>query len=170
MSGFSKNVALLALGFWLGCAVWFTVAVAPTLTNPAVASGLSHSMADAISGAILRRIYLATYIGVGIAAFFLLIASFGEGKGAWGPRRALILCLLALGLNAMNDVLIHDWINKVKVEMANPKGNEMETLHRKLNQWHKASTWIYYGTMACGGLAAILLLPSGGRGKSRGSS
>ncbi|MBI4024795.1 MAG: DUF4149 domain-containing protein [Verrucomicrobia bacterium] len=170
MGNFSKNAALLALGLWLGCALLFAGVVAPTLFNPNVVSGLSASMAGAISGAILRRIYVITYAGAGVAAFFLLIACLGEAKGARGPRRALILCTLALAFNATNDLWIHDRINKARVEMGNTDGHRAEGLRATFNQWHKASRWVYGITVGCGALAAVLLLPPASPGKPKKSS
>ncbi len=170
MGSFSKNAALLTLGFWLGCAIMFAAVVAPALFNPDVASGLSRPMAGAISGAILRRIYVITYACGGLAIFFLLIASFGELKGAKGPRRALIFCVLLIGLNALNDLWIHDRINKIRVSMANPDTGKAETLREEFDRWHQVSTWVYGCAVLFGALAAISLLPGAAAGKSGGKT
>ncbi len=170
VGSFSKNVALLAIGFWLGCAVLFGAVVAPTLFNPDVASGLSSSMAGAITGAILRRIHLITYVSIGLATFFLLMCSFGEAKGARGPRWAVLLCLLVLALNAANAEWIHRHLNRIKVDLANAPKTEKAGFHREFMMWHKRSVWVYAATTACGALAAILLVPSVARGQGRRSS
>ena len=181
MSSFSKNVALLLLGFWLGCSIFFVAVVAPTLfqkqeaheeePHPGIVSGgLSTEMAGAISGSILRRIYLITYVAVGTATFFLLLASFGDAKWAKGPRRALVFCILVLGLNAANDLWIHDRINKIKLQMTNPDGSRKESFQQQFKQWHEASRWVYGAATLSGLLGAILLLPSVAGAKSKKSS
>ena len=169
MGSFSKNMALLLIGFWLGSAVLFAAVVAPTLFNPNVVSGLSPSMAGAISGAILRRIYLITYICIGTSTFFLIMASLGE-KDARGPRRALLLCILILGLNALSDLWILDRMNKVKLAKANAPFSEIGSLQKEFDRWHQISLWVYGGTILLGGLSAILLLPSVSGGRSKKSS
>jgi len=158
VGSFSKNVALLAIGFWLGCTILFAAVVAPTLFNKDVTLGMSVSMQGAIIGAILRRIYFLSYICIGVASSFLLVSSLREGKGASGPRRAFILCVFVLGLNAANDLWVLDRINKVKVQMAN--GGDQAHLHQEFENWHKASTAIYGCAVLFGSVAAALLLPS----------
>jgi hypothetical protein len=166
MGSFSKNIALLAIGLWLGAVALFAAVVAPTLFNTDVAF-LSRDMAGAISGAILRRIYLLTYLCIGLAAFFLTVCSFGEAKGARGPRRALLLCLLLLGLNAANDIWIHGHISRLRLQMANMEPGQAHGLKKQFDTWHKTSVWIYSSSLACGTLAALFLLPSVAGGKSR---
>lgn len=195
MPSFSKNVALFTLSFWLGGVVLFAVVIAPILFNTNIlgdsihsatgifsesrgsdlnygvlGGGLSHNMAGAISGAILRRIYLITYLCVGIATVFLLIASLGEAKGAKGPRRALILCFLILGLNALNDRWILDRINKVKLEMANSPDIQALSLRKQFGRWHQISMWVYSGATLCGFVGVLFLLPSVAGGKSKKST
>ena len=165
MGSFSKNVALVALGFWMGCAILFVAVVAPTIFNADVASGLSRDMAASISSAILRRVYTITYIVVGIAAFFLLMASFAD-RGARGPRRALILCLLILGVNAFSHLWVVDKMNKIRVQMANVEQGSVPALKETFNKWHKASEVIYGTAVAFGLLASALLLPGGVAGKT----
>lgn len=161
MGSFFKNAALLALGFWLGCTVFFSAVVAPTLFNPEVTSGLSRSMAGAISGAILRRIHFITYACIGLSAFFLLLACLGEAKGAAGPRRALVLCLLILGLNTVHDRWILARMNKIKLEMSNAPTETAAATHRaQFNRWHQYSTWTFGAAMIFGTFSVFSLLPS----------
>lgn len=167
MGSFSKNLALLALGFWLGAAVLFAAVVAPTVFNPEVASGLSRNMAAAITSAILRRVYLLTYVTVGIATFFLLVASFGDAKGARGPRRALILCFLVLGLNAVSDLWIVNHMNKIRVQMANAEDGNVANFKSEFDKWHKISTGVYGTAVVFGLVGALFLLPSVSAGKSQ---
>ncbi len=167
MGSISKNVALLTLGFWLGCAVLFAAVVAPTLFNPDVASGLTRNMAGAISGAILRRVFFITYICGGVAIFFLFLASLGGAGNVKGARRALVLCILMLGLNAINDLWILDRLNKLKLQKTNATGTKVETLQKDFDYWHKISIGVYGSAVFFGAMAAIFLLPAGSGGKSR---
>ena len=168
MGSFSKNVALLVLGFWLGVVVLFAAVVAPTLfpkktvqseaEHMNVVSGLSKDVAGAIAGSILRKIYLITYGCSAVAGFFLFLAWFGESKGAAGPKRALVLTLILLGLNITNDLWLRDKMAKIKLAMANSP--ETPTLKVEFNRWHQVSMYVYGGTMLCGAIAAFCLLPS----------
>ena len=160
-------MALLALGFWLGCALFFAAVVAPTLFNPDVVSGLSRSMAGAISGAILRWFFYITYICIGVSIFFLLIASFGNASK--GARRALVLCVLVLSLNAVNDLWLRDRLNKIKLQKTNASEAKAEVLQKDFDYWHNISVGVYGGAVFFGALSAIFLLPAGAGsgGKSR---
>ncbi len=163
MGSFSKNLALLAIGFWLGCAILFSIVVAPTLFNQDVTLGLSDSMRGAIVGAILRRIYFITYICIGVGASFLLICVFREGKHASKPRWALILCALLLGLNFLSDRWVLPKINKLKIQMTN---SDQPQVHKEFQNWHKISTALFGSAIVCGAGAAAFLLPSSsGRSK-----
>ena len=165
MAGLSKNLALLLLGFWLGCAVLFALIITPTLFNPEVASGLSKEMAGAIAGAILRRIYLITYVCIGLAAVFLFIAFLGEARAGKGLRYALGLCILVLALNAVSHLWILDKIYKIKLEINNSLGPDSVALSEKFKWWHKTSTIVYGSAVVCGALGAIALLLPGGKTK-----
>lgn len=178
MGSFSKNVALLALGFWLGCVILFGAVVAPTIFSPdftpgaepehtGVLSGLSHDVAGAIIGTILRRIYLITYGAIGVAVFFLLMASFGEAKGAKGPRRALVLCLFVLAFNALNDYWITHKMSKIRLQMVNNSKETKQMLKKDFDSWHKVSTRVYGTAVVFGLMATGLLLPSMAAGKSK---
>lgn len=97
------------------------------------------------------------------------MASLGE-KGARGPRRALLLCILVLGLNALSDLWILDRINKVKLAKANAPASEIGSLQKEFDRWHQVSIWVYGGTVLLGGLSAIFLLPSVSGGRSKKNS
>lgn len=167
MAPLSRNLTLLALAFWLGASVLFSAVVAPTLFDPDVASGLSRDMAGAINTAVLRRVYLITYICSGLAAFFLVVCSVIERGGSPTPKRAFALCLLLLACNAANDVWIHHHLSRLRVEMANSPLSHRPSLEGDFRRWHRASVWIFTAGLGAGSLAILLLLPPGGGGGSR---
>ena len=170
MGGFYKNIALVALGFWLGCAILFVAVVAPVLFNPDVTSGLSREMAGAIAGAIIGRIYLITYICIGTSAFFILLALWS--MGFYGNKRLLytfILCLTVLGLNIASDLWIRPQLYKIRLEITNSTGSST-ALQEKFKKWHTFSEWTYGAAVGCGLLGTILLIPSGWGGKTRKTS
>jgi hypothetical protein len=171
MGSFSKNMALLALGFWIGCAYLFAGVIAPMLFDQSIEGplgGLNRDVAGSIVTAILPRIYKLTYVCVGIAVLFLFMACFSEAKGAKGPRRALILCILLLGLNAANHLWILDKVHHIKLAMVNPDGTKSSTLKKEFDQWHTISTWTYGAAGICGIIAAACLLPAAVPAKSSG--
>jgi hypothetical protein len=171
MSSPSKNFALIGLSFWLGCMIFFWAVVAPTLFNPDVASGMGREVAGAVVGALLRRIYLLTYITMGLATLALIIAGLQEGKGVRSIRMALISSIAILALNGINDRGIHPKIHRIKLEIANAEDSKAKILQERFDQWHKASTWIYGASMICGLIAAGSLIPthSGSRPKRKSS-
>ena len=179
MGSFSKNIALLALGFWLGCCILSAVVVAPTVFYPngkssddVHAAGTTNSMiskevAGSIMGKIFKRVYLIGYITLGTSIFFLLAASFGDPKIAKGPQRALVLCVLALGLNLASDWWISDQIYKVRSQIANADVSEGPRLKKTLDQWHEASKYVSGAAVLFGIGAAICLLPAAHGGGSK---
>jgi len=176
MNSFSKNTALLALGLWLGCAIFFPAVVVPTLfnldgaeDNPGGVVGLSRPMAGAINGHLLRKLYVITYVEISVAIFFLGVASFGQGGGIW-PRRALALCVLVLGLNALNDLWIHDRITKLQLGITNAPSGEAGALQKEFDLWHRASTGVYGGAVLVAGIAACCLIPADTGGRSAGKA
>ncbi|MCC7519689.1 MAG: DUF4149 domain-containing protein [Verrucomicrobiae bacterium] len=162
MAPLSRNLALLCLAFWFGACLFFSAVVAPTLFDPDVASGLSRDMAGAINTAVLRRVYLITYICGGLSAFMLIVCWVLERGGSHAPKRAFFLCLLLLVGNAVNDVGIHRRLSRARVEMANCSPSRHAELKASFDRWHKGSVWIFTAGLAAGGLALLLLLPPGG--------
>jgi hypothetical protein len=171
MGSFSKNVALLLLGFWLGCAIFLAFVVARgALFNPDVAIGLTPEMISSIIRAILRRTFLITYISIGISVLFLTMACLGEARGAKGPQRALMLCLIILSLNAVNDLWIMNQTNKVQLAMQNTLDtSKKDTLKLEFKKWHKISTSVFGTAVVLGTIAALCLLPSAAAPKGKRS-
>lgn len=167
MAPLSRNLALFTLAFWLGVAVLFSAVVAPTLFDPDVASGLSRDMAGAINTALLRRVYLITYICGGLAAFLLAVCWVLERGGSPSPKRAFGLCLLLLLGNVANDVGIHHRLSRIRVEMTNPTAHSLADLKASFDRWHKTSVWVFTASLAFGSLAILLLLPPGNSGGAR---
>jgi hypothetical protein len=167
MGSFSKNLALLLIGVWLGMALFFGAAVAPTVFNNDVAVGISREMRGAITGSLIRLIFKATYIFLGGAIFFLMVTSFGESRGAKGPRRALLCCILALGLNALDHLWIAEKMTKLRLQIDNPNpGASTAVLQAEWDGWHKKSEYVYKGAVIFGFLGGLLLLPSAAPAKA----
>ncbi|MDD2709436.1 MAG: DUF4149 domain-containing protein [Verrucomicrobiae bacterium] len=151
-------MALLSLGVLLGCLSFSVFVVDPVLANPDVASGLSEQMRQAICGATQRRDFLIAYVAGGVAAFFLLLASFNAKMGR-GPRRALVLVILMLGLNAGNDLYVKDRLSHLQVRITN--SDHAGGFRDQLKRWRLISTVTFAATLSCCLLAALFLLPSG---------
>ena len=167
MAPLSRNLALVTLAFWLGASVLFSAVVAPSLFDPDVSSGLSRDMAGAINTAVLRRVYLVTYVCAALAAFLLVVCSVLERGGSPAPKRAFALCLLLLACNAANDVGIHRHLSRTRVDMANSGPRRQAELKADFDRWHRASVWVFTGGLAAGSLALLLLLPPSGGGAPR---
>jgi len=173
MGSFSKNMALLALGFWLGCTIFFAAIVTPMLFNQGMEGplgGINRDVAGAIVGALLPQIFTLTYACIGVALLFLIMASISDAKGSKGPRRALIFCILVMSLNAVNHLWILEKVHMIKLKMVNPDGTKATNLKKEFDQWHTASTGVYSGAVVCGLIGALCLLPAATPAKSAGKS
>ncbi len=92
-SGALGDARLLLLGVWLGAAMLFSFAVAP--------SAFAVLPARELAGAIVTRIIGVVNVSGFIVALLLLATAFARRRGADGRRRAWILEVCALALLAL---------------------------------------------------------------------
>lgn len=79
MEGFLRAVSLLLLGMWLGAAIFFGAAIAPTLFN--VLRGADLTNANALAGSIVTRLLAIINRGGFEISLLLLVISFFATRG-----------------------------------------------------------------------------------------
>ena len=156
---FLSNIRLLLLGLWLGAAVFFSFAVAPTafavLKNFQIAQGLE------IGGAMVSRSLMIVNIGGLIIGLLALGGSFVGADGAnrfalWTER---ILLLLLTAACAVGQFVVALWLSFVKAEMGKPIDEIAldNPLRIKFDNLHEYSVWILIAAMIAATLAFFLI-------------
>ena len=150
---FLSNIRLLLLGLWLGAAVFFSFAVAPS----AFAVLPSRELAGAV---VSRSLMIVNFSGLIIG----LLALGGSFVGAGGANRfALwterILLLLLTAACAVGQFVVALWLSFVKAEMGKPIDEIAldDPLRLKFNNLHEYSVWILIAAMIAATLAFFLI-------------
>jgi len=99
-----RTLRLLALGLWLGTAVFFGAAVAPTLFH--VIRGAQLLNANEIAGTIVTRLLATINIGGFIIALLLIATALLMKRGS---RLALFVEMISLAIMAIMTGVSH-WI------------------------------------------------------------
>jgi hypothetical protein len=158
---FLSNIRLLALGLWLGAAVFFSFAVAPGAfavlpSREAAGAIVSRSLTIVnISGLTIGLILLASsFVGAALTNRFAL----------WTER--ILLLLLTAGC-AVGQFVIALWLSLVKAQMGKPIDEIAldDPLRIKFNNLHEYSVWILVAAMIAAVIAFFII-----SGKSFGSS
>ena len=145
---FLSNIRLLLIGLWLGAAVFFSFAVAP--------SAFAVLPSRELAGALVSRSLMIINIGGLIIGLILLASSF-IGAGAsnrfllWTER---ILLLLLTAACAVGQFVIGLWLSFVKAQMGKPIDEIAldDPLRIKFNNLHEYSVWVLVAAM----IAAII--------------
>jgi hypothetical protein len=95
------HARLLLLGVWLGAAVFFSFAVAP--------SAFAVLPARELAGAIVTRTIGIVNVGGFVIALLLLATAFARGRGAAATKRAWVVEVFALALVALATAAGH-WV------------------------------------------------------------
>jgi hypothetical protein len=89
-----QYLRLLLLGLWLGAAIFFGAAVAPTLFN--VLRGANLANANELAGSIVTRLLAIINKGGFEISLFLLVTAFFMSKNESRPRRFAEVISLAI--------------------------------------------------------------------------
>lgn len=145
---FLSNARLLLLGLWLGAAVFFSFAVAP--------SAFAVLASREAAGAMVSRSLMIVNIG-GLAIGLILLATSFAGTIAarrillWAERILLIMlpaaCAIGLFIGSF-------WLPSIKAQMGRPIDEVAldDPLRLQFNNLHEYSVW----TLILGMLAAII--------------
>ena len=108
--GLREDARLAALAFWLGAAVFFSFAVAPSAFAVLRASGAPHP--EELAGAIVGRTLAVVNVGGFVAGLLLLATAFGFRQNL--SRRALLAEVAALALFAVS-TSVGQWVIAARV-------------------------------------------------------
>ena len=146
---FLSNIRLLLIGIWLGAAVFFSFAVAP--------SAFAVLPSREIAGAIVSRSLTIVNIGGLVIGLILLASSFAAAAGAnrlmlWTERFLLLFLTAAC---AVGQFVIALWLSFVKAQMGKPIDEIAldDPLRIKFNNLHEYSVWVLIAAM----LAALVV-------------
>lgn len=139
MTPLIRQVRLLLLGVWLGAAIFFGAAVAPSLFSVLRAAGLAN--ANELAGAVVSRLLAVVNKGGFEIALFLLITGWFVNRAR--SRLAQVAEMISVAIMAIM-TSINQWIIAARmldlrrsmgggldqVTAADPRRVEFESLHR----------------------------------------
>lgn len=145
---FLSNIRVLLIALWLGAAVFFSFAVAPT----AFAVLPTRELAGALVSNVLMIVNLSGLVLALVALGGSFVGTAGVGRvGLWTERALLVV--VALGC-AVGQFVIALWLRFVKAQMGRPI-DEMpidDPLRMQFNNLHEYSVWVLVAAM----LAALV--------------
>jgi len=150
---FLSNIRLLLLGLWLGAAVFFSFAVAPSSfavlpTRELAGAMVSRSLTIInLSGLVIGLILLASsFVGAAAANRFLI----------WTER---ILLLLVTAACAVGQFVIALWLSLVKAQMGRPIDEIAadDPLRIKFNNLHEYSVWVLVAALVAALIAFFII-------------
>ena len=151
---FLSNIRLLLLGLWLGAAVFFSFAVAPSAF--AVLRNLQIANSSSVAGEIVSRNLMIINLSGLIIGLIVLASSFAGSALAnrfalWTERIMLLILTLAC---AVGQFVIALWLRFVKAEIGKPIDEIAldDPLRIKFNNLHEYSVWVLIVAM----IAAII--------------
>lgn len=150
---FLSNIRLLLIGIWLGAAVFFSFAIAP--------SAFAVLPSRELAGAIVSRSLTIVNIGGLVIGLVLLASSFVASAGAnrfmlWTERFLLLFLTAAC---AVGQFVIALWLTFVKAQMVKPI-NEIaldDPLRIQFNNLHEYSVWVLVAAMLATLIAFFLI-------------
>ena len=156
---FLSNIRLLLIGIWLGAAVFFSFAVAPSAF--AVLKNLQVAQGSEIAGAIVSRSLTIVNIGGLVIGLILLASSFIASVGAnrftlWTERFLLLFLTAAC---AVGQFVIALWLSFVKAQMGKPIDEIAldDPLRIQFNNLHEYSVWVLVAAMLATLIAFFLI-------------
>ncbi len=150
---FLSNIRLLLIGIWLGAAVYFSFAIAP--------SAFAVLPSRELAGAMVSRSLTIVNIGGLVIGLILLassfIASVGSNRFTLWTERFLLLFLTAAC--AVGQFVLALWISFVKAQMGKPIDEIAldDPLRIQFNNLHEYSVWVLVAAMLATLIAFFLI-------------
>ena len=152
---FLSNIRLLLIGLWLGAAVFFSFAVAPSAFG--VLRTLQIANFSSVAGEIVSRNLMIINISGLVIGVILLASSFVGSAltnrfALWTERILLLFLIVAC---AVGQFVIALWLRFVKAELGKPIDEVAldDPLRIKFNNLHEYSVWVLIAAM----IAAIIV-------------
>lgn len=155
---FLTVLALLLLGVWLGAAIFFSAAVAPSVFS--VLRGADLANANALAGSIITRLLTIINQGGFEISLFLLVMSFFTGAGQSKLvrySRIISLAIMAI-MTGIGQWVIAARMSALRAAMQVPIDQIAANDPRRaeFNNLHRYSV-ILLGVALCSGLVAFIL-------------
>ena len=107
---FIKNVRMLLLAAWLGAAIYFSVAVAPSVFAVLRSFGVANT--GEIAGSIVTRTLSVVNISGFLLSLLLLVTAFALKKSL--PRWSFVLQMILLAIIAITTA-VGEWVIAAKM-------------------------------------------------------
>ncbi|MBS1794273.1 MAG: DUF4149 domain-containing protein [Acidobacteria bacterium] len=140
---FLSNIRLLLIGIWLGAAVFFSFAVAP--------SAFAVLPSRELAGAMVSRSLTIVHIAGLVVGLLALAGSFVGTAGAnrfllWTERFLLLLLTAAC---AVGQFVIALWLTFIKAQMGRPIDEVAadDPLRIRFDNLHEYSVWVLVAAM-----------------------
>lgn len=150
---FLTDIRLLLIALWLGAAMFFSFAVAPS------AFGVLPSRE--LAGSMVNRTLLITNVGGIIIGAILLLTSFVGAANykkffVWAER---VLFVILIAACAVGQFVIGGWLAYVRSQMGKPIDELAadDPLRIQFNQLHEYSVWLLLTAMICALIAFFLI-------------
>lgn len=150
---FLTDIRLLLIALWLGAAVFFSFAVAPSAFGVLPSRELAGSMVN-------RTLLITNVSGIIIGAILILtsLTSAANYKKffVWTERALLAILVAAC---AVGQFVIGGWLAYVKSQMGKPIDELAadDPLRIQFNQFHEYSVWLLLTAMICALIAFFLI-------------
>jgi Domain of unknown function (DUF4149) len=165
-----KNLALLLLGVWLGAAVFFSAAVAPSVFSVLRGEGLPN--AGALAGSIITRLLaIINHAGFEIAVFLLVMSFFTTyGQPKWSRVAGVISLATMAIMTGIGQWVIAARMTALRTAMQLPIDQIANDDPRRIafDNLHRYSV-LFLAVAMCSGLAAFILTGAGGTRHSKTS-
>jgi hypothetical protein len=144
---FVSNVRLLLIGAWLGAAVFFSFAVAPTAFSILENRELAGSI-------VSRSLFIVNLSGLATGLILLLSAFIKRPMIApiWIWLERFLLVLFTLGL-AVSEFVISVWMKMIRSQGPIDERAADDPTRIQFDNLHQYSVWIMLGAM----IAALIL-------------
>ena len=156
---FLSNIRLLLIGLWLGAAVFFSFAVAPSAF--AVLRNLQVANFSTVAGEMVSRNLMIINLGGLVIGLILLALSFVGAASAnrfalWTERIMLLIMTIAC---AVGQFVIALWLRFVKAELGKPIDEIAadDPLRIKFNNLHEYSVWVLIVAMIAAVIAFFII-------------
>ncbi len=152
---FVSNIRLLLIGLWLGAAIFFSFATAPSAFG--VLENLQIANSKSVAGEIVsRNLMIINLSGLAIGVILLATSFVGSALTSrfalWTERILLLVLTVAC---AVGQFVIALWLRFVKAEIGRPIDEVAidDPLRIKFNNLHEYSVWVLIAAM----IAAVIV-------------
>lgn len=161
------KIEMLLMGLWLGAAVFFALAVAPSVFSVLE----SKEMAGYV---VNRTLTIVNFSGLAISLILLFVSFIprGEAKAIWAWLQRLLLVVVVAACGA-GQAIIGFYLNQIR-KMSDTPISELaadDKIKIMFDTWHQYSVWILIAGMIAAALAFFIMSRSySGEAKTSGKN